>query len=468
MSFARSRLCILGVGILLAACKEDSASDDGADTGDTTAADDDSGGDPTGTSPMTMTGSTMTDPVDCIPGDEDCECLDGECIGDFSCIENICKPGPRFEPDDDEEPEVLAGLVVPVNVEVTADEYTWTQVDGPATEIIGEGPSVLVPVPPDAAPGDVITLRINATLNTIDASFDWHITVRDAVFENFLGGITDVEQLGTSEGLDFDDNGNMWVVSTEGFVSRFGVDASFQSRVDVPGQPVGALFGDYYMMPDDDVDPIEVLFIANAMTSSIEGMVLSNQTMLTIADQAMDGTSLGPLNFVLPDGNGNLYISNRTGGMVWRYDAEDQVVQPFIEMTDQNPNALSFGPDANVLYVGTVAGVVRVPILPDQVAGEPSVYLDLGAAPENEVDGIAFDEGGNMYVGVPNSSTLHMARYVGEGPTEAIRSFADVGAGYSYFVSLRFGNGGFEDSTLYWTQLADRTVARLETGLRRL
>lgn len=469
MSFARSRLCILGVGILLAACKEDSPSDDDGDTGDTTAADDDSG-DPTGMSQTSMTGVSMTtDPVDCIPGDEDCECLDGECIGDFSCIEGICKPGPRFEPDDDDEPEVLAGLVVPVNIEVTADEYTWTQVDGPATEIIGEGPSVLVPVPADAAPGEVITLRINAELNTIPASFDWHITVREPVFENFLGAISDTEELGSSEGLDFDDNGNMWVVSTEGFVSRFGVDATFQGRTDVPGQPVGALFGDYYMMPDDDVDPITVLFIANAMTSTIDAMVLSNQTLLTVADQAEDGTSLGTLNFVLPDGNGNLYATNRTGGMVWRYDVDEQVVRPFIDMAGQNPNALSFGPDANVLYVGTLGQVVRVPILPDEVAGESSVYLDFAAPVDNlEVDGIAFDEGGNMYVGVPNSSTLMMARYVGDGATEVIREFSDVGAGYSYFVSLRFGRGGFEDSILYWTQLADRTVARLETGLRRL
>jgi len=472
MSIVRPHQCLTVVlaGLALTSCKEDPASEgDGGTVGDTTGVDDD-GSDPTG-SPTSPTGVSMTtDPVDCIPGDEDCECLDGECIGNLSCIEEVCVPGPIFEPDDDEEPQVLAGLVVPVNIDVTADEFTWTQVDGPATEIIGEGPSVLVPVPPDAAVGDVITLRINATRNTIAASFDWHITVREAVFENFLVGITSTEELGTSEGLDFDDNGNMWVVSTEGFISRFGTDGTFQSRIDVPGQPVGARFGDYYMDPmDPDMDPIELLFIANAMTSSIEGMVLSNQSLLTVSDADDIGGSLGALNFVLPDGNGNVYVTNRLGGQVFRYDVDEGVTRLFIDMAGENPNALSFGPDANMLYVGTLGQVVRVPILPDQVAGEPSVYLDFAAPADGfEVDGLAFDEGGNLYVGVPNSSTMYVARFVGEGATEAIRTFSDVGAGFSYFVSLRFGRGGFGESVLYWTQLGDRTVARLETGLRSL
>jgi sugar lactone lactonase YvrE len=458
--------CLAFAALCLAACKDDAGSEGEADESvDSTGVDD--GTDPSG-SPTSQTNPTAdTGPLDCIPGDLDCECLDGECIGNLSCIEGICLPGPVFEPDDDEEPEVLAGLVVPVNIDVTADEFSWSQVDGPATEVIGEGPSVLVPVPPDAAPGEVITLRINATRNTIQDQFDWHITVREPVFENFLAGITDTAELGTSEGIDFDDNGNMWVVSVEGFVSRFGVDATFQSRIDVPGQPVGALFGDYYM--DVDGDPIEVLFIANAMNTSIEGLVLTNQSLLTISDAVEGGGSLGAVNFVQPDGNGNVYATNRLGGQVFRYDVEDQVTRLFIDMTGQNPNALSFGPDANVLYVGTLGQVVRVPILPDEVAGPPEVYLDFAPAADGlEVDGLAFDEGGNLYAGVPNSSTLMMARYSGAGPTEVIREFADVGAGYSSFVSVRFGNGGFGDSVLYWTQLADRTVGRLETGLDRL
>ena len=56
----------------------------------------------------------------------------------------------------------------------------------------------------------------------------------------------------------------MWVVSTEGFVSRFSnVDGvgSFQSRRDVSGTPVGARFGRLDVGGDD---PIDVLFLANA------------------------------------------------------------------------------------------------------------------------------------------------------------------------------------------------------------
>jgi sugar lactone lactonase YvrE len=470
MSIDRPRLYLTVVlaGFALTGCKDDPAGEgDGSEGADTTSGADDDVGDPTG-SPTSASGASMTtEPPDCIPGDQDCECLDGQCIGNLSCVDAICVPGPLFQPDDDEEPLVLAGLVVPVNIDVTADEFTWTQVDGPETVIIGEGPSVLVPVPPDAAVGDIITLRINATRNTVQASFDWHITVREAVFENFLEGITSTEELGNSEGLDFDDNGNMWVVSTEGFISRFGTDMMFQSRLDVPGQPVGARFGDYYMDPDGD--PIEVLFIANAMTSAIEGMTLSNQTLLTISDTVDGGGSMGTVNFVLPDGNGNVFASNRLGGQIFRYDVEDGVTRLFLDMAGENPNALSFGPDANVLYVGTLGQVVRVGVLPDEVAAEPSVYLDFAPPADGlEVDGLAFDEGGNLYVGVPNSATMYVARFVGDGATEPVRTFSDVGAGFSFFVSLRFGRGGFSESALYWTQLGDRTVGRLETGLRSL
>ena len=460
-------VCI--ISLALAGCYGGSDSD-GDGGGSSGSADDTSGGDDSdpsaSSSPTTM--PNTTDPIDCVPGGEDCECLDGECIGDFSCVEDICLPGPIFVPDDDEEPLVLAGLVVPVNIDVTADEYTWTQVDGPATEIIGEGPSVLVPVPPDAAVGDIITLRINATRNTVQASFDWHINVREAVFENFLGGITSTDELGSSEGLDFDGNGNMWVVSTEGFVSRFDQDAVFQSRVDIPGQPVGARIGDYYVNGADE-DPVTALFVANAMNSTIEALLLMNQTIEVVSDTIDGGGSLGLVNFVLPDGNGNVYATNRLDGQVFRYDVDDDVTRVLVDMTGENPNALSFGPDAGMLYVGTNGQVIRVPVLPEETAGETSVYLDFAPATDNfEADGLAFDAGGNLYVGSPNSSSLLVARYVGEGPTEVIREFSDVGAGFSYFVSLKFGDGGFGDSVLYWTQLGDRTVGRLETGIERL
>lgn len=463
----RRLVFITTVGLLLAACKDDANSDDddGADsTGGS--ADDDST--LSSTQSATTMPSSTTDPIDCVPGSEDCECLDGECIGDFSCVEDVCKPGPLFD-GDDEEPMVLAGLVVPINVDVTADEFSWTQVDGPQTEIIGDGPSVLVPVPPDAAVGDVITLRINATRNTIQATFDVHITVIDAVFEDFLAGITDLEQLGTSEGIDFDDNGNMYVVSTEGFISRFGVDAGFQSRIDVPGQPVGALFGRYYEPLADDVDPIDVLFVANAMNGSIERVNTNSGAVTLVSDTVEGGGMIGTANFVLPDGDGNVYVTNRTGGQVFRYDGYDGVTRLLVDLPAANPNALSFGPDANVLYVGTIGQVLRVGVLPDETAAEPEVYLDFAdLATGYEADGLAFDEGGNLWVGVPNASTLYMARYVGTGPTEVIREFADVGANISFFTSLRFGNGGFSDSALYWTGLANRTVGRLETGLNRL
>jgi hypothetical protein len=455
-------ICIGLVAGLLCACKDGGDADGGADESS-------SGGEDTTTSTtMPMTSST-TDPGGCVPGNEDCECLDGtECVGDMQCIEGICKPGPEFDPQDDE-PMVIAGLYVPIQVDVNADEYSWSQVDGPMTEILGDGASILVPVPPDAQAGDVITLRITAVRNTIEATLDYHITVIDAVFENFLGGITDPMQLGTSVGIDFDDNGNMWVSSSEGFLSRFSGDATFLSSYDLAGGPAGMRIGRIYDPAIDDDVP--AIYAALSMDQSIVAMNLDSQQMSTLTTEIDGGMALGPVDLVLPDNNGDAIFSN--GTQILAYDDDyDGMGTPstrvLSDMAFTSPiTAMSFGPDANVIYVGTQGKVWRVGVLQDGTATEPTVYLDTGdeADPLEAVVGITFDRGGNMFVGVPGTQTLYIAPYVGDAATATVRSFVAPGAGFDAFHSLHHGSDAFSRSALYWTTAADHTIGRLETGL---
>jgi sugar lactone lactonase YvrE len=132
-----------------------------------------------------------------------------------------------------------------------------------------------------------------------------------------------------------------------------------------------------------------------------------------------------------------------------------------------NPNALARGPEGNMLYVGTVGHVWRIPLVDGGGAGEPQDYLDLGddTGETYEVDGLIFDEGGNIWVGCPNAGTLYVAHYSAKGPTEISRTFDTAAANLSGFVSLRFGNNDFDERSLYYTNLAEGTVGRLRVGL---
>lgn len=448
--------------VLLVSCKDDAPADEGGE--------DESSGDDTSptTSPTTTTAttasSTTVDPTtsDCIAGSENCACLDGECVGNLQCVADECLPGPEFEPDEDDR-SVLGGLVVPVLVDVVADEFSWSQVAGPTIEWQGDGASIQVPVPADATPGEVITMRITAIRNTIESTFDYNITVLEPLFEDFLVAVADTEQLGTSVGLDFDDNGNMWVSSSEGFISRFAIDATFQSRYDLAGAG-GIRWGTLYL-PDSD-DDIDVLYAAQTTAGAISAYNPINDSFTTITDALEDMTALGPVEVVLPE-DGNVLTIDPTDGRIIRYNDDDAIAR-VLTMAVTGPSVLSFGPDANVLYVGAVGQVWRVGLLQDGMVADPELYVDFGdpGDPTQKVGGLAFDEGGNLWIGVPGASTAHLAPYTASGATATVRSFSDVGTGISSFANLRHGNGDFSDSAVYWTNLSDRTVARIETGLR--
>jgi hypothetical protein len=446
--------------VLTASCKDDADAEGGADessSGETTS--------PPTTTSTTQSSSTTVDPttMGCIAGSENCSCLEGECIGSLYCVDDSCVPGPEFQPDDDER-MALAGLVVPVQIDVIADEFTWSQVSGPTVEWQGEGNAIQLALPPDAGAGEVVTMRISAIRNSVEATFDYDITVLDDVFEDFLiASGKDTEQVGTSVGLDFDDNGNMWVASSEGFISRFAIDNSFQTRYEL--ESAAAIRWGRLYIPDSD-DDIDVLYAAQTAVGAISAYNPINDSWTTITDQLEDMTPLGALRVVLPEDGDLLTIDPATSSII-RF-SDDDGISRVLTTAVVGASALSFGPDANILYVGAPGQVWRVGLLQDGMTAEPELYVEFGDPmdPLQEVGGLAFDEGGNLWIGVPGASTAHIAHYVATGATDVVRSFSDVGAGISSFANLRYGNGDFSDSAIYWTNGSDRTVARIETGLQ--
>lgn len=440
---------IAALGLLIGGCGDDAAQDTAnASTGDAQT---------DGPAPTTAvtTDDTVDDSGGCIEGNAGCACLEGTCVGGLFCIEDQCVIGPQVEIDEDR--SVLAGLVVPIDAEVMAESFSWSQVSGPTAEILGAmGQEIEVVVPADAAVGEVITLRLTAERNGVSLDTDVNITIIDAVFENFLGGIADPAQLGSTEGLAFGPTG-MWVASSEGFVSRFDSKGAFVERYETPGDPVGANFLE------------EALIVANRGAVAVQ-QLNSVSGELSVLFDTFDGQPVGTVNYPLPDNNGNVYVSTRLDQRVLRWDAKLGAATVFLQDAQViNPNAMAFGPEGNAIYIGTVGHVWRVPLIDGGMAGTPEDYLDLGDdTGPLEVDGLTFDEGNNLWVGCPVASTLFVAPYSGKGPTAVARSWVDPAPGFDGFVNVRFGDDDFDDQTLYWTNLGDSSVGRMHVGLQEI
>jgi hypothetical protein len=441
----------LSLALVLPGCTDDGEQDSGT-----------VGNDGTTTDPGTA--SATADPDDtgssCVLGQGGCGCLEGQCVGGTYCVEDVCQLGPQIDVEGQDR-AVVGGVLVPVEADVDAESFTWTQIAGPPVEILGaETLQIAVSVPADAPPGQTVTLRLSATRNGVTLDGDVRINILDAVFQDALPTVSDPAQLGSTEGLAFGPTG-MWVVSTEGFVSRFDSDGAFIERYEVPGAPVGADYRD------------ENLFIANRDgTGRVERLNTVSGNLSTLFDALGDGGALGEVNLPLfrrlNDDAFEVYVSTRLGQTVLRYASETDSANVFLQDAGViNPNAMTFGPEGNAIYVGAQGHVWRVPLTDGGVGGTPEDYLVLGDDTDitYEVDGLAVDEGNNLWVGCPNASTLFVSHYSVTGPAEISRTFTDVGGGVSRFVNLTFGRGDFERDTLYYTNLGDGTVGRLRVGL---
>ncbi len=451
---------VAAAALLCAGCYE-GPEEDGSGDGSTS----DATSNETSSSPVTS--ASTTGPTDCIAGQEMCICLEEQCVGSLQCVEGLCQRGPEFDgPDDDF--DVIGGVRLPIEVDIMADSYEWTQVSGPQADALAgtDSTTLLVDVPADANPGSQMVFRINAVRNTIEATFDVRVNIHAAQFSDFLAEVDDPEQAGTVEGLGLL-RFEAWVLSSEGFISRFSPEGNFIERIDLEGAPMGGVFGD---LPVGDDDEIDVMYVANAGTERIQAVVENTGEVRMVTNQMTAGGALGPVDSVALFGNGELFFTNRTGGQIFHYyfgddgmGNEQWMTEEFLADLGPNPNAITTGPDPGYLYVGTVGKVWRVPVL-DDVAGDAELYFDIGdsADPLLEVDGITFDFAQTMYVGVSGTNTLYMARYNGGQQVEATRTFTDVGGGVSSFVNVQFGSGDFGNGTLYWTNPATSAVGRLQ------
>jgi len=413
-------------------------------------------------------GSPMVPPppaTDCIPGSEECSCLESECAGSLFCVEQICKPGPQLGIPD--RLAVLAGVRIPIAAEIDATSFEWSQIRGPAATLIGtDQTTLLVDVPTPLAAGQTLTLRLEAELNTIVESRDLVIEILDAVF---VDAFDDPEAepppplviLDAPTGLDFA-LGSMWITLTGGAIVRVDDNGTVGTRFDVSGSPMSAVSGRIF----DGMDNLDVLFFADSTLGAARSLQLQGGRVELLTDRTEAGDTLGAIEFVLPRGNGDLILSNGDAGQLFLHSLDDGVTRLLFDGFGASPSAMTFGPEEGVLYVGTLGQVHRVPILPDDTVVDASVYLDFGASddPNARVDGLVFDDGLNLWLGSQGSQTLVLARYEASGSTEVVRRFTDAGEGLSDFAELHFGANGFDRNSLYYVNPTSGRIGRLSVG----
>ena len=271
---------------------------------------------------------------------------------------------------------------------------------------------------------------------------------RASVF--FDGAITD-PQLDHPEGLAVHRDGSVWCGGERGQVFRIEPDgSSIEEVASTGGFCLGMAFG-----ADDD------LFVCDLKHAAVF-RVGTGGRVERFAD-GVPGHRLRIPNSPAFDADGRLYVSDshqfdRPGPGVLRFDPDGQG-ELWYGQDLTFANGLALGPDGRHLYVAeTFANrVPRIPIGDDGAAGErEEVAPTRGAWP----DGLAFDVGGNLYVGCYEPSQV--LRVAPRGRVEVL--FRELSA----HLLAHPPNLAFRGTTMFTANLGRWHLSRLEVGVEGL
>jgi len=191
----------------------------------------------------------------------------------------------------------------------------------------------------------------------------------------------------------------------------------------------------------------------------------------TIAQQfaALDQTG-GPNDLAFDD-VGNAFVTDPFLGKVWKVTPqgtasvwlsdpllEGNAASPFIVFHAQGVNGIAFDKHKRNLYLGNLdyGRIIRVPIGRHGEAGAPSVWV---SDPRIQgADGIAFDDGGNLFVAVNGQNKL--VRISKHGHIDVLFE----GAPLDSPSSVAFGRTRRDDDTLYVASSAFLRTFGIQTG----
>src|SRR5688572_11789704 len=141
---------------------------------------------------------------------------------------------------------------------------------------------------------------------------------------------------------------------------------------------------------------------------------LKTGRMEILADR-FDGKPLSGPNDVTIDGKGRLYVTDSSGGSVYRIDAPRQIARILTAPDIQRPNGLQISPDDRTLYLveaNGAAGGARLirayDLQPDGTVRNMRVLYNF--YPGRSADGMSIDSEGNLYA----SAGMHRTRGTSE------------------------------------------------------
>ena len=172
------------------------------------------------------------------------------------------------------------------------------------------------------------------------------------------------------------------------------------------------------------------------------------------AERLPGSEAIGFANGLAFGDRGELYVTDSSGGAVWRIprggEAELWIADPLITGDNSGPLPVPIGANGvafrhGIVYVTNteLGSVVAIPVSKDGSAGEASVLVQdplLGGA-----DGIALDVHGGLYVAVIAQS--HILHISADGAD--IEVLADADDGLDYASSVAFGTSHGGRTTLY-------------------
>jgi gluconolactonase len=197
------------------------------------------------------------------------------------------------------------------------------------------------------------------------------------------------------------------------------------------------------------------IYACDASNSEVYARFLDGTTGLVSA-----GTTTRPMkipNFPVLDSDGGLYVSDSGnwpdgGGCIFKISVEGET-SIWTTQAGSFTNGLALSPDGGYLYVveSLLPGVTRIPILEDGTAGKAELVCMM---PGTVPDGLAFDEGGSLYIGCYRPDRVYVLDLAGD-----MKIIADDYQGTNVAAPTNIVFGGDQRKTLFLASLARWHIA---------
>ena len=181
---------------------------------------------------------------------------------------------------------------------------------------------------------------------------------------------------------------------------------------------------------------------------------------LSCISSSVEGRNIGIPNYPVFDRNGNLYVSDsgafrEVNGLIYKFDPEGKgIIWQSGPFNFANGMALSAKQDKLYVVCTWLPGVEQIEILADGSAGERSVVVEI---PQTCPDGVALDEGGNMYISCYAPNTIYKLDIAGN-LTELISDWE----AHTISNPTNIAFGGKERKQLYIASLGRWHIGRMD------